>query len=86
MQPAAKADHSDPPWYQSYFSALLESNQNRARIKIEQARKTVQDRILELKFNSIPSTSGEVQDLQNALTYLQLLLEHIGQEEPPRWK
>ena len=80
-QPAANTDQTQPAWYQSYFSALLESNQNRARVKIEQARKTVQERILELRFDSIPGNSGEVQDLQNALTYLRLLLEHIGKEE-----
>jgi hypothetical protein len=86
VQPAGKPDQSEPAWYQSYFSALLESNQNRARVKIELARKTLQNRILELTFNSIPSNSGEVQDLQNALTYLRLLLEHIGKEKTSRWR
>lgn len=75
-----------PAWYQSYFSAILETNQNRARAKIEQASKAVQDRIIELQFNFNPNNSREIQDLNNALTYLQILIEHIKRDESTLWE
>jgi hypothetical protein len=83
--PATRADQPGPAWYQSYFSAILETNQNRARLKIEQARKAVQDRIIELQMNFSPNHSREIQDLNNALTYLQILLDHIGNDGNALW-
>jgi len=71
---------SSPTWYHSYFSAILETNQNRAVVKIERARTSVQNRIIELQFGKTPTQAREIQDLNNALTYLQILLEHIGKE------
>ena len=84
-QPASGTE-KPPAWYQSYFSAILETNQNRAHAKIDQARKAVQDRIIELKFNFNPNNSREIQDLNNALTYLQILLEHISRDEKTLWE
>jgi hypothetical protein len=80
------ATQAPPAWYQSYFSAILETNQNRARAKIEQASKAVQDRIIELQFNFNPNNSREIQDLNNALTYLQILIEHIKRDENTLWE
>jgi len=86
VEPTTKANEPGPAWYQSYFSAILETNQNRARVKIEQARKAVQDRIIELQINFNPKNSREIQDLNNALTYLQILLEHIGSDANQLWE
>ena len=83
---ARRADPPNPAWYQSYFSAILETNQNRARLKIDQARKAVQQRIIELQMNFSPHNSREIQDLNNALTYLQILLDHIGKEGNTLWE
>lgn len=85
-QPGSTADQPGPAWYQTYFAAILETNQDSARAKIEQARNDVQDRILELRFNSTSHNSREIQDLDNALTYLQILLEHIRRDDSTLWE
>jgi hypothetical protein len=66
-------------WYQLYFAAVTEANENRAILQIDRARKAMQDRLVELQ-HAERSDGGELQDLNNAMTYLAILLQHVGQE------
>jgi hypothetical protein len=64
-------------WYQLYFAAVTEGNESRAVLQIERARCAMQDRLIELHRATGPD-GGELQDLNNALIYLTLLLQHVG--------
>lgn len=66
-------------WYQLYFAAVTEGNESRAVLQIDRARRVMQDRLLELRRAKV-ADGGEVQDLNNALTYLAILLQHVGRE------
>jgi len=68
-----------PAWVQSYFMAVMESNRNRALPQIELAQKAIHDRVEELRSHPA-GDAGELQDLNSALTYLGILLQHIGKE------
>jgi hypothetical protein len=66
-------------WYLIYCAAMLESDRNRALVRIESAQQAIQDRIAQLRF--VPAKSGrEVSDLSNALTQLGILLEQLDYE------
>ena len=66
-------------WYQLYFAAVTEGNESRAVLQIDQARRAMQDRLVELSSAKV-ADGGELQDLNNALTYLAILLQHVGRE------
>lgn len=66
-------------WYQLYFAAVTEANENKAVVQIDRARKAMQDRLIELQRTNCPD-GGEIQDLNNAMNYLAILLQHVGQE------
>lgn len=68
-----------PGWYQLYFAAVTEANESRAVLEIERARHAMQDRLAELQSGKLPD-GGEIQDLKNAMTYLAILLQHVGRE------
>lgn len=66
-------------WYQLYFAAVTEGNERRAVVQIDRARRVMQDRLVELR-SAKGADGGELQDLNNALTYLAILLQHVGRE------
>ena len=66
-------------WYQLYFAAVTEGNESRAVLQIDRARRVMQDRLAELR-SAKGGDGGELQDLNNALTYLAILLQHVGRE------
>ena len=66
-------------WYQLYFAAVTERNESRTVRQIERARHAMRDRVVELRAAE-GSNGGELQDLNNALTYLTILLQHAGRE------
>jgi len=66
-------------WYQLYFAAVTEGNESRAVLQIERARSAMQDRLIELR-SAQGADGAELQDLNNALTYLAILLQHAGRE------
>lgn len=73
------ARRDEPGWYRIYYTALLEGDRQRARAKIDRAQKAIHQRLVELGA-AVPSTEREPQDLQNAQTYLGILLLHIGSD------
>lgn len=68
-----------PGWYHTYFIAVAESDRDKALLEIDDARIAIQERIVELR-HLPPSNPCEMQDLCNALTYIGILLMHIGNE------
>ena len=70
---------AEPGWYRIYYTALLEGDRGRARAKIDRAQKAIHQRLAELG-PVVPSTEREPQDLENAQTYLGILLQYIGSE------
>lgn len=78
-QSAGTTKSSSSPWYQIYFAALLESDQRKAARLIECARGAIYDRLDDLRLTT-PNHPRELQDLGSALTYLGILLDHIGDE------
>jgi hypothetical protein len=79
LRQARTARHDEPGWYRIYYTALLEGDRRRARAKIDRAQKAIDQRLAELGA-AVPSTKREPQDLQNAQTYLGILLQHIGSD------
>lgn len=69
----------EPGWYHTYFIAVVESDRDKALFEIDNARIAIQARIAELR-HLPPSNPCEMQDLSNALTYIGILLMHIGNE------
>ena len=78
-QRSRPAGPNDSGWYQLYFAAVTEGNESRAVLQIERARRAMQDRLVELR-RAEAADGGELQDLNNALTYLAILLQHVGRE------
>jgi hypothetical protein len=74
-----RTSRGEPAWYQAYFAALVERDCDKALIEIERARHAIQERTRELH-HVPPSNPREIQDLTNALTYLGILLMHMGTE------
>jgi hypothetical protein len=72
-------ESSTPEWYRTYFFAVVESNRNRALPQIELAQKAIHARVAELRTEPL-SNPRELQDLNSALIYLGILLQHIGRE------
>ncbi len=68
-----------PGWYQIYFAALLERDQEKAVKLIEDAQCAIRYRLEELRGAAVQN-SREPQDLGSALTYLGILLDHIGDD------
>ncbi len=68
-----------PGWYELYFAAVTEGNEGRAVQQIERARRAMQDRMAEMSC-AVAANADELQDLTNALTYLAILLQHVGHE------
>ncbi|HZC23603.1 MAG TPA: hypothetical protein VE866_09715 [Candidatus Binatia bacterium] len=79
MPSARPAKLSASGWYQLYFAAVTEANETKALLQIDRARKAMQDRLIELQRDK-RSDGGELQDLNNAMTYLAILLQHVGRE------
>lgn len=79
LQGARTARGEEPGWYRIYYTALLEGDRHRARAKIDRAQRAIHARLTELHAE-VPSTEREPQDLQNAQTYLGILLQHIGSD------
>lgn len=78
-KPAKSAPSFQPAWYEAYFIAVVERDRNKALLEIDQARHAIEQRCLELR--QLPASSPrEYQDLAHALTYLGILLSHIGSE------
>lgn len=72
-------------WYQVYFAAVTEPDNGRALLKIYLAQEAMHDRLLRLRRSS-PDTR-ELQDLNNAWIYLQILLPHLdGKPEKSGWQ
>lgn len=78
-QPGTSIRSNAPRWYQIYFAAILESDQSKAALLIESAQGAIRDRLAELRA-APPANSREGQDLDSALMYLGILLDHMGQE------
>jgi hypothetical protein len=66
-------------WYRLYFSALVESNRDKALLQIERAQEAIQYRRRELGDAPIDNLR-EVQELGQASTYLGILLRSVGTE------
>lgn len=79
MQSARSARLDASGWYQLYFAAVTEGNESRAVLQIDRARRVMQARLVELR-RAERADGGELQDLNNALTYLAILLQHVGRE------
>jgi len=73
VQPTTTCGQPVPSWYQTYFAAVVESDEAKALTQIEQAGRAIEDRLIQLRCAS-PGNSQEIQDLNCALTYLRLLL------------
>lgn len=73
------AIHAEPMWYRVYYHALLEGDRDKAKVKIDRARRAIQERLRDLR-SLPPSTVREPQDLENAQTYLGILSQHIGSD------
>jgi hypothetical protein len=78
-EPIVAPEHTDPDWYHAYFVAMMERDRTKALLQIQRARIAIQERTRELR-HSDPSSPREIHDLINALTYLGILLAHIGTE------
>ena len=80
---ATHVRHADPLFTHIlapiYFAAILESDQGKAALLIERAQGAIRDRIAELQA-APPPNARERQDLDSALMYLGILLDHMGQE------
>ncbi|HLZ39631.1 MAG TPA: hypothetical protein VKQ11_01635 [Candidatus Sulfotelmatobacter sp.] len=72
-------DANIPAWYGTYFYAVVESKRDRALPQIELAQQAIHARVAELRDRG-GSNPRELQDLNNALIYLGILLQHIGSE------
>ena len=70
---------AEPEWYRAYFAAMVERDRDKALLEISKARIAIQERTKELRYVARPNPR-EIQDLVNALTYLGILLSHIGTE------
>lgn len=66
-------------WYQLYFAAVTEANERKAVLQIDRARQAMLNRRVELQRTRDPD-GVELQDLDNAMTYLAILLQHVGRE------
>jgi hypothetical protein len=78
-QPEMRRAKSNPDWYRSYFLAMVENDRDKALVEIARAHKAIQDRLAELR-RSAANDPREMQDLASAITYLGILLLHIGDE------
>jgi hypothetical protein len=77
MQSARSARLDASGWYQLYFAAVTEANQSKAVLQIDRARQAMLNRLAELQ-RTRDADGGELQDLDNAMTYLAILLQHVG--------
>lgn len=66
-----------PEWYNTYLTAVLEPDEQKALIQLERATKVLEDRVVQLRCDP-PEDPQEVPDLSSALTYLRLLLNNIN--------
>jgi len=78
-QSARPAKFGVSGWYQLYFSAVTEENESKAVLQIDRARRAMKNRLVELRHAQRPD-GGELQDLNNAMTYLAILLHQVGRE------
>lgn len=69
----------EPAWYHAYFLAMVEHDRGKALLEIENARNAIQQRVQEIR-GVRPSNPREMQDLDSALTYLDILLLQMGTE------
>lgn len=84
---AVSRTHPKPSnWYQHYFAAVTEPDNDRALLKIQRAQQAMQERLVQLRRLPHPESS-ELQDLNSALTYLWVLLPYLDCSlETPRWQ
>lgn len=68
-----------PEWYHIYFLAMVENDRDKALLEIAHAHKAIQDRLAELRRGPCEDVR-EMQDLASAITYLGILLIHMGSE------
>jgi hypothetical protein len=68
-----------PAWYHTYFLAMVENDRDKALLEIAHAHRAIQERLLELR-RAPGEDLREMQDLASAITYLGILLMHIGNE------
>jgi len=73
-----------PGWYRTYFSAVVESDREKALSEIARAQKAIQERVAELRHTPL-NNPRERQDLDNASIYLGILLQHIGKTGSLLW-
>jgi hypothetical protein len=66
-----------PEWYNTYFLAVIEADEEKALIRLERAERVLQHRQIQLQ-SSAPEDPQEPEDLDCALTYLRLLLENMN--------
>ena len=78
-KPDVRGANSNPDWYRSYFLAMVENDRDKALIEIAHAHKAIQDRLAELR-RAPADDPREMQDLASAITYLGILLLHMGDE------
>lgn len=68
---------SSSDWYKLYFSAVVETDRDKALPQIERAKEAIQDRYVEL--TGAPGRNPrEVLDLDKAQNYLGILLRNVG--------
>jgi hypothetical protein len=66
-------------WYGSFCEAIREHDRRKALGQIDRAQIAVRKRLQELR-NSSQENANEAQDLENAATYLSILVLHIASE------
>jgi hypothetical protein len=67
--------YTEMPWYKAYCDAMLDSRDENLLTMINSALEAIRDRVLQLNPDH-SSCSDEARQLQDALHYLTLLLEH----------
>jgi hypothetical protein len=70
---------STSDWYRLYFSALVETDRNKALPQIERAQEAIQGRCVELS-QIPPENPREMLELNKAQNYLGILLRNVGSE------
>jgi len=79
VQASASPAVPAPEWYHAYFTAVLETDEGKALIKMGRASRAIEDRLRQLS-GSAAENAREIQDLNSALTCLRLLLQNMDSE------
>jgi hypothetical protein len=70
---------NDPTWYSLFREAILEPKRDKVLRQIDRARNAICTRMSELQ-SAPPNNQREPSDLSDALRYLAILSQHVGQE------